>query len=168
VKERGHSNLYVYWHRTRNISKRGISAVKTSERGIFLARVIPRLGSALGIFLVRKPKSKIRTVSRVVLVSSQPLVCCRVLFIIFILTASALRSCETPPTTFPTSFDFFAGRGIGFHRTRLPGCGCLRGIRIRSEFKKIRDLESRAQYLFCTDSRLRAAAEKVRGRLPPE
>jgi hypothetical protein len=39
---------------------------------------------------------------------------CRPLFIIFILTASALRSRETPPTTFPISFGFFAGRGIGF------------------------------------------------------
>jgi hypothetical protein len=39
---------------------------------------------------------------------------CRVLVIIFILTASALRSRETPPTAFPISFGFVAGRGIGF------------------------------------------------------
>jgi hypothetical protein len=39
---------------------------------------------------------------------------CRVLFIIFILTASALRSRETPPATIPISFGCFCREGDWF------------------------------------------------------
>ena len=50
---------------------------------------------------------------------------------------------RTPPTTFLVSVFFFViVRGSVFRGTRLPRCGCLRGTRIRSEFRKIRDLES--------------------------
>jgi hypothetical protein len=55
------------------------------------------------------------------------LVCCwRFDFIIFILTTFALRSRETPATTFSISFGLVAVRGLVFRRTRLLGCGVLR------------------------------------------
>jgi hypothetical protein len=97
-----------------------------------------------------------RTVGRVaaevtsVLVSSQPLLLTSWLSadhgqVLLIISFSPPLRCDLakpPPTAFPVSFIFVTARGIIFRRTRLPGCRCLRGIRIRSEFRKIRDLES--------------------------
>ena len=64
------------------------------------------------------------------------------LSIIFILTPSAPRSCETPPTASLFLCVLSSRRGESFSvEHELPGCGCLRGIHIRSEFRKICDLE---------------------------
>ena len=63
--------------------------------------------------------------------------------IIFILTPSAPRSRETQSTASLFLRVLLSQRVGGiFRRTRLPRCGCLGGIRIRSEFRKIHNLES--------------------------
>jgi hypothetical protein len=87
----------------------------------------------------------------------------------FILTASALRSRETPPNTFPISF--FLCREVDWFSVEhgCPGAGVLGAYAFgQSSGKYVTWRVFRAQYLFCTDSRHRAAAAKVRGRLPPE
>jgi len=112
------------------------------------------------------------------LVSSHPqllLVYCqqvdyRVLFIIFILTASALRSRETPRITFPISFVFVAGRGIScvFRlKTRLPE-GHTHLVRVQENTWLGESSELSIYSVHIVGIALLVRATRVRGRLPPE
>jgi hypothetical protein len=79
--------------------------------------------------------------------------------VIFILTASALRSRETPPTAFPVSFIFCHREGDWFSVEHdCPGAGVLGAYAFgQSSGKYVTWRVFRAQYLFCTYSRHRAA-----------
>jgi hypothetical protein len=77
---------------------------------------------------------------------------CQVLFIIFILTTSTLRSRETPPLSLLLLVLLQWG-GLAFRRTRLPGCGVLEAYAFgQSSGKYVTWRVFRAQYLFCTHS----------------
>jgi hypothetical protein len=57
-RERANNPEVMCCTRARNISKRGTSALKSPELGTFLARVVPCLGSDLGIFLGSWPSNR--------------------------------------------------------------------------------------------------------------
>jgi hypothetical protein len=61
---------------------------------------------------------------------------------------------------------FLQGGVFVFRRIRLSGCGCLRGMRIRSEFRKIRDLESLQSSVSILYSRHRAADSRSKSPRP--
>jgi hypothetical protein len=84
---------------------------------------------------------------------------CRALLVIFILTASSLRSRETPPRLSPLLLAFLHGGGWFSVEHNCPGAAVFGSCAVRpSSGQYVTCRAFRAQYSFCTDSRNCAAA----------